>query len=114
MPSGQPPGSGSLNEVAEGQRWIIYAILVNVAAIVLRTAVSDVWALLGLVSAGLAIVGVIRLATGLGYSTGIKVLLVILVFIPVVSLITLAILSSRATTALKAGGYKVGLLGAKR
>jgi hypothetical protein len=114
MVSGMPGGSGSLEDVAEGQRWIIYAILVNIAALIARVAVGDIWALVALGSAVLAIAGVLRLAKGLGYSTGVKVLLVIAIFLPLVSLITLVVLSARANEALKAGGYKVGLLGAKR
>lgn len=115
-PTPDPPSdSTQLDDVAEGQRWIIYAILVNIGAIMWRALLgNEVWALLSVTSAALAILGVIRLAKGLGYSTVVKVFLVILVFIPVISLITLAILSSRATTTLRAAGYKVGFLGAKR
>ena len=104
-----------LEDVAEGQRWIIYAILVNIGAIAWQAILGNqVWAVLGVTSAALAILGVIRLAKGLGYSMVVKVFLVILMFLPLISLITMAILSSRATAALRAAGIKVGFLGAKR
>jgi hypothetical protein len=62
----------------------------------------------------LAIVGLYRLASGLGYSTGVKVLLFVLMIVPLVSLVTLFYLNSKATPLLRRAGYKVGLLGARR
>jgi hypothetical protein len=50
----------------------------------------------------------------MGYAVGWRVLLAVLMVIPLIGLITLVILNSRATKALRAGGYKVGLLGASR
>ena len=43
-----------------------------------------------------------------------KILLVILMFVPLVNLITLLVLNARATRRLREAGYKVGLLGASR
>jgi len=62
----------------------------------------------------MSFVGMFRLAGGLGYSTAVKILLVVLLLVPLVGLITLLVLNSRATKALQAAGYKVGLLGARR
>ena len=112
--AGQPAGSRNLNDVAEGQRWIIYAILIYVAAIVLRLWLGDIGIVLVLGAVGLGIAGILKLSSGFGYSTPMKVLLIILMFIPLISIVTLAILSARANEALKAGGYKVGLLGARQ
>lgn len=62
----------------------------------------------------LALVGIVRLGTGMGDSTAIKALCVVLMFIPVVGLIMLLVLNSRATNRLRAAGYRVGFLGASR
>lgn len=102
-----------MDDVASGQRIIILAILVNLVAAVLRVSLGEVWALAVVVAAGIAaIVGLLRLATGLGYSSGTKVLLVVLAFVPLASLVMLAMLNQRATKALRAAGYEVGFFGA--
>jgi hypothetical protein len=54
------------------------------------------------------------MATGMGMSLTRKILLVLLMFVPLVSLIVLLILNSRATSALRAAGYRVGFFGASK
>ncbi|MBV8658178.1 MAG: hypothetical protein JO142_10185 [Burkholderiales bacterium] len=75
-------------------------------------------ATLGLVCALIAlvmsIVGLFRLCKGLGYGTGVQILCLVLLFVPLVNIITLIILSTRATRMLRENGIEVGLLGAKR
>lgn len=61
----------------------------------------------------LAIFGVIRVARAFDYSTGMKVLFCVLLFIPLVSLLVLLYLNDKATTALKDAGYRVGVLGVR-
>ena len=106
------PANGSIEDVRVGQRLINLAMLVYVATVILVVSVHDAFGVLGLVTLALAIMGLVRLATGLGFSTAVKVLLVVVVFIPLAGFLTLAIMSGRATPPLKAAGYKVGLLGA--
>ena len=65
-----------------------------------------------IVAAVVGLVGLFRLAAGMRYAVGWRILLAALMLIPLVGLITLLILNSRATKALRAGGYEVGLLGA--
>jgi hypothetical protein len=107
-------GAQSMEKVASGQKLVIYAILVNFLTIGLLAAFGDIAGLVGIVAIVMSFVGMFRLAGGLGYSTGAKILLVVLLVVPLVGLITLLVLNSRATTALRAAGYKVGLLGARR
>jgi hypothetical protein len=107
-----PPGR--IEDVAVGQKMIIGAIVVNVTAVILSRTVHPAFAWLVIVSAVLAIVGLLRLSDGLGYSAGKKALLIIASFIPLVSLIMLLLVNQRANEALKNAGYKVGLLGAKK
>ena len=117
-PPPPPPASGPVNDpvadVAEGQKLIIYAILVNILAAVLRVTLGEIFGLIQLGAIVLAIIGLMRLAGGMGWSTGVKVLLVILALIPLVSLVMLVIVNGRATERLRANGYHVGLMGAKK
>jgi hypothetical protein len=103
-----------LEKVASGQKLIISSILVNVLGFGLQAAFGDIAGLVGLVAIVMSLVGMFRLASGLGYSTGAKIGLVILLLVPLVGLITLLVLNSRATKTLRGAGYKVGLLGLQR
>jgi hypothetical protein len=80
----------------------------------LQIALGPLVGLLSLFALPLALIGLVRLSTGMGYSWFAKVLLVILMFVPLVNLITLLILNSRASTRLRAAGYHVGLMGASK
>ena len=106
-------GAQPIEKVASGQKLIIYAILVNFLTIGLMAAFGDIAGLVGIVAIVMSFVGMFRLAGGLGYSTAAKVFLLVLVVVPLVGLITLLVLNSRATKAPRETGYKVGLLGAR-
>ena len=106
-------GAQPIEKVASGQKLIIYAILVNFLTIGLVAAFGDIAGLVGIVAIVMSFIGMFRLAGGLGYSTAAKILLVVLLVVPLVGLITLLVLNSRATKALREAGYKVGLLGAR-
>ena len=112
--SATPPPIPSIEQVASGQKMIIYAVLLNLGAIALQFAIGPTAAILMLVSAILAIIGILKLTTGLGNSIAAKIIYIILMFIPFVSLITLLVLNSKATNKLREAGYKVGLLGASK
>lgn len=60
-----------------------------------------------------AIVGLLKISGGLEFSDGARVLLFIAMFVPVINLLTLLSVNSKATAFLKTSGYRVGLLGAK-
>jgi hypothetical protein len=103
----------ALSNVASGQKLIITAILLNLLSWVLKAAAGGGAGLAaGVVAVVVGLVGLLRLASGMGYAVGWRVLLVVLMVIPLVGLVTLVILNSRATKALRAGGYRVGLMGA--
>lgn len=104
-----------LDQVASGQKLIIYSILLSFASMAANTAFPPavVFALV-LITAVMSIVGAVRLCNGMGFSTLSKVLVIVGLLLPIVSLFVLVTLSIRATSRLKEAGYKVGLLGAKR
>lgn len=93
---------------------IIYAILVNIAGLLLRGALGSIFGLLVLASIVLSLLGVYRVSSGFGMPIGTKVLLLIGMFVPFVSLIIMVVLNAKATKALRAAGYRVGLLGATK
>lgn len=103
-----------IEKVASGQKLIIYAILVNILAIGLVAVFGDIAGLVSVVALVIALVGMFRLAGGLGYSTAAKIFLLVLVVLPLIGLITLLVLNSRATKALREAGYKVGLFGVRQ
>jgi hypothetical protein len=132
-PEGRDPVA--VEQVRAGQRFVIYAILMNVFAVIVQlvlvlssggsTADASVFGAIPLLTAlarsvialgflYFAIVGLYRLASGLGYSTRVKLLLFVLMIVPLVSLFTLFYLNSKATPLLRRSGYRVGLLGARR
>lgn len=119
-PPPPPVGSSnaaSLEEIAIGQRLLIFSILVNVAAVVLRGATGGDWlvfAPVALAGAAMAIVGLLRLGSGLGYASATIGLMIALTFVPVANIVMLGMVSQKATKRLQEAGYEVGLLGARR
>ena len=103
-----------LERIAAGQRLIIYALLAQFAAYALTVALGNVGVVVTLIAVLFSIVGMIKLAGALGSSVLSRILLTVGMFIPLVSLLILASLSAKATRRLRAAGYKVGLLGARR
>lgn len=103
-----------LNRIASNQRIVIYAVAASLLTNPLRAVVGDAALLLGLVAGLTALVGAIRLASALGWSRWIRVVYAILMIIPLINLLAMLSLSSRATRQLRAGGYRVGLFGARQ
>jgi hypothetical protein len=105
-----------LDKAAQGQRMLVLsilgALLVNGAA---RSGVLPVLPIFGLyVALGIfSLVGVVRLCSGLAKTTGSTIVYMVLTFVPLVSLVAWIILSVQATRKLRAGGWRVGLFGAR-
>jgi hypothetical protein len=111
-----PTPSRSVEQIASGQKLISYAILINVGLYLLGLMLGEMAGLiLGLLAIGgyvLALIGVGRISSGLGDSTASRILQAVALLVPIVSLVVLFSLNSRASKALKAAGYKIGFLGA--
>jgi hypothetical protein len=119
-PSPVATGSTSdlaIEQVAIGQKLILYAIVANLATFALTAALGGKAGIfLSLVAVGslvLTIVGITRLGSGLGYSVAPRVLLIVVAFIPFANLAMLLLTNAQATKALREAGYKVGLMGAQ-
>jgi len=108
-----PSDNTDLEQMASGQKLIIYSIILNFLTIAVQHSGGLALAL-SLVALVMSIIGIVRLCGSFGYSTGTKVLLIIGCFIPLVNLVILVTLSVKATNRLREGGYRVGLLGASR
>ncbi len=118
----------SIAQLGSGQKLAIYAICTYLGTLLVRILLralfksmleDDDLVLLSLfagaaflVAFALSVVGQWRMADGLGISTGLRVVMVILLFIPLVNIVILLVLSSRTTRALREAGYRVGFFGA--
>lgn len=102
-----------LNRVASGQRVIITSLLVTIIASMLRVQIGDIAVIISIGATIAAIGGAVRLAAALGYSKLSQALYAIAMILPLINLIVMLVLSSQANKSLRAGGYKIGLLGAK-
>lgn len=103
-----------VEKVKKGQKLIIYAILINLSAYLVQMAVGQVAVLVTLASTIVALVGLYHLSKGLGMSILTKIFVLILLFIPLLNILTMLVINSKATARLRAAGYKVGLLGASK
>lgn len=101
---------------SQGQKMVIYSILLN---FVLR-AVEGGQVLTGLVVdvlficvAVYALLGIVKICSGLGKTQNQKIVFMVLSFYPILNLLTLVYLSVMSSRLLRKAGWKVGLLGAK-
>jgi len=105
--------SESLDDVVGGQKQVIYAILLYFGAAILRLGIGPLAILLGLGCLVLSWMGIYRIGRGLDYPLWWRIVLLVSMLIPLVGLLVLASLSSRATSRLRKAGYSVGLMGAR-
>ena len=107
--------SEDTEKVRSGQKMLIYAILLNFVTFGLQAAGTPLLGLLVAITALImSLVGIFRVGSGMGFGIVAKILLVLLMFVPLVNLITLLVLNQRATKVLREAGYTVGLMGASR
>ena len=123
VPSSQPDTEQDENDLheklslaAKGQKIVIYSILLNF----LLRAVERSNALPGIVLdvlfvclAVYALIGIVKICSGLGKTQNKKILFMVLSFFPLINLIALVYLSVKTSRVLRGAGWKVGLLGAK-
>ena len=103
----------SLEKIRTGQKFVIYAVLINVVVgfLLSRFLPKVVFNLIGLASFVLFLVGSFRLVVGLYAETTKRVLWAALIVCSF-GLVAL-ILAVRSSRVLKENGYKVGVLGAE-
>ena len=107
-------------DVLSGQKLVIYAILLYFLAGALSAlGGKSVAAALGTLLVAVSFLaigwtGIYKISRGLGHSMAAGIFIMLAMLVPFIGLITLLVTNSRATKALKAAGYSVGLLGARR
>ena len=103
-------------EVIQGQKLVLYAILILMASVVLSMVVHEYFVYAGFISTILGIVGITKMAAGLGYGASARVLFIVgvLVPIPLLRLLLLLYLNDKATKFLRQNGYRIGLFGARQ
>ena len=111
--------TSNTSDLLTGQKRVIYAVLLYIATGAVSVIGGDN------VLAGLIVIasvisflvlgwtGIYKISRGLGHSMGSRIFIMLLMLIPLVGLLTLLVTNSKATKALKAAGYSVGLLGAR-
>ena len=106
-------GTDRLNRIASDQRLIIWSLLLSLAVIGLQAAFGGQIGVLNLGVALVTLVGVVRLGGALGLSTMRRLLCALAMLLPLINYAVMLVLSQKATTVLRAAGYRVGLLGAR-
>jgi hypothetical protein len=110
----EPPESLWL--ASKGQKMVIYSILLNLllsAAERNHVMPDTVNFMLTVCIAVYALVGVVRICSGLGKTQNQKILFMVMAFFPLINVLALVYLSAKTTKVLREAGWKVGLLGAK-
>jgi hypothetical protein len=100
---------------ARGQKMAIHSIILN---FVLRSVeksqvLPDLLPWLFFAVTVYALVGVVKICSGLGKSQNQKILFMVLSFVPLVNLVVLIYLSIKTTRLLRDAGWEVGLMGAR-
>lgn len=104
-----------LANIAKWQRIILYAILLYIVLIIMEIAIKvSIGAVLVIIPLVLSLIGVTFLAYALWQSYIIAAFYCLCMFVPLLNLLMLVFINSRASARLRAGGYKVGLLGASQ
>lgn len=106
-----------LQLAARGQRLVIGTIVANMVLRGMeRTPDVPTWALLALslVVGVAALVGTVRMCSGLRRVQNEKILFMVMCFVPLLNFLSLIYLSRKTTQLLRGAGWTVGLLGARR
>lgn len=107
----------NLELVRIGQKLLIACfILIFIGGVVIGNGAGreQIYTLTLIAAGSVTFIGIYCIGKGLGYSTVISVLWCICLFIPGVNLIMFFYFVFKSTKVLKAAGYSVGLLGAKK
>lgn len=111
----------SIIQVAAGQKGIMFAILLYIICIIASAVcragdvdgLNALFTVIGLIiSPLLAWFFIFKLSTGLGSGVVMAVIYCVLVSIPIIGLLVLISLNTRATKRLRGAGIHVGLMGA--
>ena len=106
-----------IKEIGMAQRVILLGVLADILCTVICMVIPALVFLAPVVNIVVAvclILNVYKLSMVFGYSTGVTVILCVLLFLPLIGLIELLWLVVKASGILKAAGLPVGLLGVSK
>ena len=103
-----------MEKLARGQKLVIYAVLAYFLAVAAQYVFGPLVVLLLLGCLVMSLVGVIQVLSVLDSHLAVKILLFILLFLPLINMLVLLRVNSRATKTLREAGYTVGFMGASK
>ncbi len=110
-----PDAHERLPSVATGQRLLLCSLVGFIVFSLLKVSLPGLLGFfLGWLALGMSIVGMVKVCRGTGMPTFATVGCVLCLFLPLVNLVVILFVNSRATKHLRAGGYSVGFLGARK
>jgi hypothetical protein len=113
VPQKLPPEGKRLNLIASAQQFMIFVLIGLFIATAAHLVVGPQARMAVVLASLVAVFGAVRLASALGLSLLTKSLYAVSMLIPLINLLAMLALSSRAIKILRAGGYRVGLFGVR-
>ena len=103
-----------MKKMAFGQKLVIYAVLLYFVSAGLRLYIGPLAVLPLLVSLILSLVGLYKVLAAGQSHLAVKIILFVLLFVPLINILVLLRINSRATKTLREAGYTVGFMGAEK
>ncbi|GHA20309.1 hypothetical protein GCM10008090_32890 [Arenicella chitinivorans] len=103
-----------MEKMATGQKLVIYAVLLYFVSAGLRLYIGPLAVLPVLVSLIMSLVGLYKVLAARQSHIVVKIILFVLLFVPLINILVLLSINSRATKALREAGYTVGFMGASK
>ena len=102
-----------LNLLSVGQKMMIYGILIELSSLALINFLPYLIGVIFAIALMVSIAGLILVFYILEFHVAFKILYVFLLFIPIVNLLVILLINSKANKMLKEAGYTIGFFGAK-
>lgn len=109
-----PEVSERMERMSFGQKLVIYAVLIYFLAAVARLIIGPLAFVLVFASLIMSLVGLYKVLSARQSHILVKIILFILLFVPLINILVLLSINSRATKALREAGYRVGIMGASK
>ncbi|GAB1263829.1 hypothetical protein [Aurantivibrio infirmus] len=106
--------SERMEKMAGGQKLVIYAVLLYFIAASLRLVIGPFAFILLFISLIISLIGLYKVLSARQNHIAVKIILFALLFIPLINILVLLSINSRATKSLREAGYKVGFMGASK
>ncbi|MDH5629962.1 MAG: hypothetical protein OEY96_07375 [Gammaproteobacteria bacterium] len=102
-----------LNLLSVGQKMMIYGIIIEFSSLALINFLPYLVGVVIAVGLMITLAGIILVYYILEFHVAAKILYLLLLFVPLINLLVILSLNSRATKMLKEAGYTIGFFGAK-